>query len=482
MTLMKHMVLSGTVRVSLLLLAVLAIASAPAAAQVTGSRDAGRADAPLALSAALELAREASQSLRRSRLGVDVARAELDEARSAHGPTINATAGTAYIANPPEGITIPAGEFGTVTDPRNTFPTRVPDQPVVLVPDPENLGLSASVELRQPLYTWGKLSAGRRAAKAGLNASAARVELSERELRRQVSTAYAGVVAGRESLPRMEEIVSLLEVRLRDAREQLDAGALTRNDVLAEEAALAGARLQLVRAQQGLQTAESTLSWLVGGTIGRLERDAGWNELPVTLPSEDVLVRRARSDDPRLSELRATSSRAQVQLEVAEASRPLLPDIGLTVKAEVQGQRVPLAQANWIDTWDANLTISVGANAALFDSGANAAERGAARARYEQSLSAIVEYEDSLPLQVRSSLEAYLVARASLAEADARTASAAEQERIAEVSYENELITRSELLGARVARLEAELGAVAARLELARSLFDLEYRVGPLLE
>ena len=442
-----------------------ALAVAPLAAQE-----------PLTLEEAVALAQDASQSVERSRLEVTGARAGLAEARAARLPSVDASAGAAWFANPTEGITIPAGEFGTVTDPGSTFPTRVPDQPVELVPDAERLGLSASLTVDQPLLTWGKLRAGEDAARAGVEASASRRELARRDVRRAVVSAFAGVAAARAGEPLVEEIVGILEERLADARERLDAGATTRRAVLAEEAAVAAARSQLVRAHQGLQTAEATLEWLVGREVGELAPA----ELPESLPAEAELVERARTRHPRLAELRATARQAEVQLRVAEASRPPLPDIGLSVKAEVQGQRVPLVQANWIDTWDANLTVSIGASATLYDGFANAAQQNASRSQYDRALSAVAEYGDSLPVQVRRQMERYLVAQANLREARARAASAVEERRIAEVSYENELITRGDLLGARVGVLEAELSSIAARLAMAQSLAELEYLAGPL--
>ncbi|MFW5718266.1 MAG: TolC family protein [Spirochaetota bacterium] len=433
---------------------------------------------PLTLGEAVRLATDASQSVERSRLDVTVARSQVDGAKAAFGPTVTGSAGIAYLADPAEGITIPAGEFGTVTNPGSTFPARLPDEPVVLLPDAEHLGLSARVELRQPLFTWGKLTAGREAAEAGLDAGVAGQGRSERELRRRVSLAYAGVVAGRASLERVEELVALLESRAANAREQYEAGAITRSEVLSQESVLAGARAQLVRVRQGLRSGEATLEWLVDREIGALTPP----ELPDDLPDEDALVRRAIEGDPQLAELRATSGQAAVQLRVARASRPLLPDLGLSVTAEVQGQRIPFVQSNWIDSWDADLTVSIGASATLYDSGANRADQTSAQAQYEQALSAIAEYEDSLPLQIRAAMETFRVAEARLAEAVARRETAAEQLRVAEVSYENELITRAELLGARAAVLEAELTGISARLEMARGVIELEYLAGPLLE
>ncbi len=431
---------------------------------------------PLTLGEAVAGAREASQSVERARLEIDAAVAGRRQARASFGPRVDANVGAAYATHPPEGITIPTGAFGTVTDPTSTFPTRVPDRPIVLVPDPDNVGFSATMGIEQPVFTWGKLTAAQDAATAALEASMARHDQSVRELRRTVTLAYAGVAAGRESVPLVEEVVAMLESRVADATRRLEAGAATRAEVLGEEARAASARAQLVRARQGLLTAEWNLRRLLGREFGEL---AGI-EVPHSLPEESDLVEAARSADPRLTELRATTRGAEVQLRVAGASRPFLPDLGLRVQAAVRGQRVPFVEANWIDTWDGNVTISIGASALLYDGGRSRADVDVARARYHQALSAVSEYADALPLQVRRAVERYLIAQASTAEAAARTANAEEQRRVAQVAFDNELISRSELTGARLAVPEARLAAAAAHLDLSLAFADLEYLVGPL--
>jgi len=430
----------------------------------------------LTLDRAVELALAANQSLERARLEVDAARAGLVEAQAASRPTVDANAGLAYLVNPPDGITIPAGAFGTVTDPSSTFPARVPDSPVVLVDDPENLGVSLALQIDQPLYTWGKLRAGERAASAGVDASRSRMDLSRREVTRQVSRAFAAVAAARESLPLVEEIVRVLQDRVADAQAQLDAGATTPVAVLAERSRAAYARLQLVRAEQGLASALASLELLIGREPG----DLASVPLPNELPPESILVERSLDGHPRLGELRATSAQAAVQVDVASASRPFRPDVGLSVKAEAQGQRLPLVQANWIDSWDANLTVSVGASVSLYDAGAGLAKLDAASARYGQALSAVAELADSLPLQLRAAYEQYAVATARMDLGEARVAAAEEQRRVAEVGFENELVTRGDLMGATVGVLEARLERIGARLDADLALAELEYLAGPI--
>jgi outer membrane protein TolC len=431
---------------------------------------------PLTLDQAVAAALEASQETTRARLDVAAARAGVAESRAGFGPSVTASGGLAWIANPPDGVTLPTGALGTAPDPTSTFPQPVPDQPFVLLPDPENLGISLSVRLEQTLYSWGKLQSARAAAEAELVATGARLQMTRREVRRTVSESYIGLAIARESLPLVEEIVTLLRDRLSDRERQFEEGAVTRSAVLTDRALLAGGQTQLVRIEQGIAAAVAALAWLTATE----QPLVALPQAPVELPAEAVLVARAGGDHPRLSELQAQQEQAQIQVDVLEASGAFLPDIGLTVEVETQGQRVPLLQANWSDTWDSNLQISIGARMLLFDNGRNEAAIEGARAQAAQAGSGVAEFRDTLPLQVRRALADYEIARARVAETEARLEDAAEQERNARVSFENGLIPRRDLLGAALQTKEAELSRLAALQSLWTAFLTLEELAGPL--
>ncbi|MFW6289178.1 MAG: TolC family protein, partial [Spirochaetota bacterium] len=368
---------------------------------------------PLSLEAAVDRAREASQSLERSRLEIDVARAELAQARASLLPQIAANLGLAHIGNPSQAVTIPAGAFGVVPGPSAGQFIPIPDDEVEVFPEKENLGISASVEIDQPIFTSGKL-------RSGVDAALVAVETS----------------------------------------------ALTRADVLSEQSRYASARLELVRARQALATGEANLVWLIGAEPGELEA----LDLPGEPPDEAELVERARAGHPRLDELRMTASRAAIGVEAAAAASLMRPDVGLRVKAEVVGQTFPFVEDEWKESWDANLTISVGTSATVFDGGSSRARRETAEARLAGARSAITEFSDSL--------ERYFVAQAVVSEVRAQLAAAEEQVRVARVSFENELITRSDVLGARLGVLEAQLAAIGAELDGVRAMAEIEYLAG----
>jgi outer membrane protein TolC len=277
----------------------------------------------------------------------------------------------------------------------------------------------------------------------------------------------------------VEEIVDVLADRVADAEQQYAAGATTQGDVLSAQSRHASARLQLVRTKQGLATAEANLAWLIGSApsaLGPLHAI----ELPGELPVETDLVERARAAHPMLEELRANANRAAVGVEGAAATGLLRPNIGLRVEAEVIGQTIPFLEEDWEESWDANLTISLGTAATIFDGRASAGRRDVAEAQLAQARSALTEFSESISLRIRAAVERYLVAQATLLEASARLAAAEEEARVARVSFDNELITRSDALGARLGVLEAQLATIGARMEGARALAEIEYLAGPI--
>lgn len=462
------------VRTVLTLLLLLMVLLAPPLVAQEGGRSEGAG--PLTLDQAISAALDASQETFRARQEVRAARADLAGAKAEFGPTISAEGGFALIGNPQEGVSIPTGALGTAPDPASTFPQPVPDQPFVLIPDQENLGLSLSIQLEQTLFSWGKLQSARAAAEAELFASGASLDMTRRQVRRQASESYVALAITEESLPRVRAIIGLLEERLSDRELQFREGTVTQSAVLAERALLAGGRTQLVRTEQGVASARAALAYLTGVDDPQPQLPG----LPDGIPEEQELVSRALGDYPQLNELKAREDQAQVQVDVLEASRPFLPDIGLTVTADAQGQRLPLIQANWNDLWTTNVQITIGARVLLYDYGRNEAQLESARAQAAQAQSGVTELGESLPLQVRERVARFAIAQAGLAEADARLADATEQDRNASVSFENELISRRDRLGAALQLEEAELSRLAALQSLWQAFFALEELVGPL--
>lgn len=440
-----------------LLLAALVALPAALAAQDTGE---------LTISQVRRLALDADQRIVRADLQLRSDGASVAAARAAFGPTVDGSFGLAYLVNPPEVPVIPGSVVGQADD-------------IPLGDDPTNWGLNVGIDVSQALFTWGKLRAGLVVAQAGLAASAAARRQSERDVLRDAELGFASVQASRESLPLLEELANVQLQRLQTVQSQFDAGAAARLAVLEQEALLAGTRLQLVRAEQQTTTAEASLLRLLGSQLDALPALTPWRA-GESLPDEAELVEVALETVPAGDEFKALAEQALVQVDLANASRPFRPDIGLSISGALQTASLFEADSfeEWRDAFTSDLTISIGVTVGLFDGGTASSQVVQAETQYNQALSAAADLAESLPLQIRIQVEAYYSAQAALAEAVAREASATEAARVSRVSFENDLVTEAAVLGASIGVLDAQLAAVSARLQMLTALSELRWVTG----
>ncbi|TVQ26423.1 MAG: TolC family protein [Spirochaetaceae bacterium] len=421
----------------------------------------------LSVEQAITIARAASGDLERARIALDQGEADIQIARARRLPAITGQASASYLVFPPDGIGLRAGELGTIPDPGG-FPVRVPDSNVDLVPDPEPTFFRVSASLSQALVTWGKVQAGIEASQ--LERDRLRVDATDRErqLVTEVRRAYFGLVLARETVDLLRDTQDILDQITEDRRRGFDAGVRTRQEVLEVEAELAAVRRQRVSAEQGMRSARRGLSFLLGADVPEeteLVSQPRTAETPD--PDESEVLAEALRFSPQLRELGIRREQASVGLFVAERTNSLrYPDIGLSVNAEVSGGRIPFS-FNWRDSWDTDLTLTLASEFSVFDGGAQAARVRQAEGDLAQAVSGLTDAEDGLRIEVSERIEAVRVAAAELAEAKAGLRLAEERRNNAEVSFENELITREDVLMARI-------GATIATLEVSAAAFQLE--------
>ena len=157
---------------------------------------------------ALELAAERSEILLLQASAVKRAGLAVAEARSRLGPELTFQAAGGFMAFPPEGVTVRAGELGTIPPP---ISYAIPEEDLIFIEDARSGYFELSLQLNQPLYTWGKLHSSVQL--AGLELETSKVELTEqkRRLRQDLHTAYFSGVLARDSLGPLQQILDILE-------------------------------------------------------------------------------------------------------------------------------------------------------------------------------------------------------------------------------------------------------------------------------
>lgn len=429
----------------------------------------------LSLQEAVQRAADASRQIRLAELQAETARLGVREAEAARMPVVGAQASASVLTNPPEGITLPAGILGTQQNPGDTFPTPLPPTPTVLVPDPAATQYQVVSTLDQPIFSWGKLLQGIAAAEAEEQIAIVALDQARIRLAADTATAYFGLAAARQSAELTERIAELAEQNLADRRAEFAEGLVTREEILAAESQTAQARSGNRLAQQALSTAETAFALLVPGGATELATAA-------LAPRDDaldqtVLEPALRANSPDLAQRGQEARLAEIGREVELASGPWNVDLGLNLRLELSGERVPLVQLDWRESWDANLIITLAGQVTLYDP-ARQARLEAAEAQLLLAREGLEAQAEALELELRQAMEGVESARARLAQNEASLALQREQLRAARIASENQLITRSAVRGAEILLLQSRLSVIEARFQLGQALISLARLTG----
>ena len=446
-----------------------------------GSAGTGQNDrTPLTVDEAVRRAIAESGDVRRAQIELDQARADIDLARSERLPEISGRVSGSYLFSPPEGEGIRRGELGTVPSP-GELPTPVPETDIEIIPAAESTFYSISAQLEQVLFTWGKVSEGIEAAGHEERATAAEVTGERRDIASRTHEAYFSAVLARDTLEALREAEETIQRIVEDREEAFDAGTRTREEVLEMRSQAAAVRRQRVSAEQGLDSALRALGILIGADAGEHQLISSYRETDDPR-SEEALLDAALEFSPDLDALRNRSRAAESALFIEERSNRLrYPDIALLFDVEWSGQGSPFRD-NWADRWDTDITLTIASQFSIFDGGAQAARIRQAEGDLGRARLGLDDARDGIEVAVRRGYESARSAEAEYEQARAEYEYVAEQRRNAEVSFENDLITREEMLMARLQETFSGIERDAAAFNLERAISELEALTGDILD
>ncbi len=432
------------------------------------------AGSPLTLESALSLAHERSGSLKIKKLEIDRSGYAVNEAFTRGLPSLSLTGSSTYMTEPPKGIKISQGAFGLAPAPGSQYPVAFPDIDYVLLKDtlPSYFKIDASLD--QVLWTWGKIEKATRLARLDVDAARVAVQAEEKALIRDVSKAYFGVVMARETLGPLREATTIMEGIVKDRRSSFGEGNGTKQDLLEAGSKAAELAYQLVKAEQSLETGLDALEFYLGSRPKASDLTASFRAAPPRLDQQS-LVESALRNSTDLESLRLKGRQAALAKEIRLASLPGLPDLSLNVTWEVTGQKIPLYSSNWTDTWKNNLMITLGGKVVLFDSLASFWRLREAESQASQADIGASELTRGMGIQIRKLVEAVQANAALTIQCAAAVELSAERARVARISRENELITRTEEGGAKIADISARLALLLARFQTENALLDLEF-------
>jgi len=394
----------------------------------------------LSFDRALQIALERNESLKAGYEAVRAGEGRVAEARAAFLPSADLSFQYTPAQQFPV-IRIPAGIFGPEEQRFQAAFTR------------QNI---MQLNLVQPLYTGGRLRTAYAAQASATEESRLSLERSRQEVKARVVETFYQALTQDQGVRVAEEGVRLADSFLSMARIRFDAGTAARLDVLRAEVEVANAHAKLIRAQsavaiayQALRTAlslppETTLA--LKGTLDDGE----------TLPEQATLL---HTIDTR-PDLRALGARRQTATySVALANAEWKPSLALTGNLQYQEDGIN----DLLNAGNRSYAVGFALRIPLFATPGAMARKATALAEVRQVEHGLQAATDNGRLEVTSAYTAWLGAREIVTTQRKAVELAREGLSIAQVSYENGVITSTELNDARQSLLETEWELVQAQ-------------------
>jgi outer membrane protein TolC len=259
----------------------------------------------------------------------------------------------------------------------------------------------ANIEVSQPLFTAGKITASLRAAKLTKDAALAQYQALVADTLVELRVTYDDALLAAELIKTQEASVELLTRELEDQKRRFDAGTVPRFNVLRAEVELANARPRLIKARNALRTAKNQLATQLGWDIPRtaaqdlpleLADSLAATPFPIDLPAA---ILQALSRRPELTVLRAQEKiRAE---NIRQARADYYPQLAASAGWRWQNKTFTRRVEEYEDGWIAGGQI----NWNLWDFGLTQGKVNAAQARREKARLEVEDTQRQVELEVR---------------------------------------------------------------------------------
>ena len=436
----------------------------------------------LTLAESLAVAEAGNLTIQTAEQSLKVAEAQVRAARAGLLPRLTANGNYTYFKDIQRSVIQAEGGFVPPIPSEDTAESAMPistdnEAELIELELGAHHNVQGTLNLTQPIFAWGRYYYGYQAAKLNYQAVQRDLAAAANQLRLDVSEAFYGTLVAQEFVRVSEQSVSLVEQQLAVAEASLAAGAATDFDVLRAKVQLANAKSQLIRAQNSVQTAKNAYKTVLNLPLS--ENIAVQGTLEVSAASQmpnvdlDTLIQQALENRPEVHRTEFSESAARKQVAVAKTrSRP---DLGFFSNYQIsQNERLTDMNRIW--------SLGVQINIPIFDGFAN-------RAAVQQSESALKQVQLG-GTQVKVGVEfevraAYLNLRgteAIIAVQREAVAQARESVRIANLQFQNGIITTVALTDTQLALAQAEVNRLQAYHDYIVGVARLEKAVGQTLK
>jgi len=329
-----------------------------------------------------------------------------------------------------------------------------------------------SLAFTLPLYTGGRLTSGYRTARLNYLSSHESSRQTTNETVFNVKRGYYNYLLAKQLVGVTDEALNLAEKTLQNVKNMFEVGMASRLDLLRAEVRVANLKPPLIQAHNNVAIAELSLKTLLGLDVAQpVEVSGEMTYTPVEINLEESLAR-AVLNRPELTQLQYQKQMAGEMIKIARAD--YLPNIALAGSYSTWADRFVFSKNNWQSFYSFNLVLSI----PLF----NGLQTPAKVAESQALIREIDFTEKGLVNNIKFEVQAaYLTlnnAQETLLSQEKNIDAAQESVRVAELNYNEGLITITDLGAAQVALSEARINYLRAIYDYAVSLAQMEKAIG----
>ncbi len=330
------------------------------------------------------------------------------------------------------------------------------------------------VELKQPLFTGGRILSAYQASRIGVDISRVEEISTIQNIILEAKAAYFNILRAEKLLAVAKQSVEQRTAQRDLSREYFDVGLIPKNDLLTAEVELANGTQLLIRAENGLEIARAKFNTLLRREIND----------PVTV--EDILkyepyektmeecFRIAAQQRPEIrgSTLKVEQAGKQVDLAASE----FYPSVNLSGKYGRFGDEADLGGSLYQDP--ENWSVLAVASWDFWEWGRTKYNQDFYRSREQQARDALIDVKDQVALDVKNTYLAMKEAEKRITVAGKSIEQADENLRIYQERYRAQVATSKDVLDAQTLLVRARADYYDALSEYQIALARLERSMG----
>jgi len=329
-----------------------------------------------------------------------------------------------------------------------------------------------SLSFSLPLSAGGRLVSGYKQANYNLMSTKEAIRQSMQETVFNVKKAFYGYLLAKKFVEVSEEAVSLADKHWKNVKSLYDVGMASKFDLLRSEVQVANLKPQLIRAKNGLSTAELGLKTLLGLDLKQpieVKGELSYKEFEANV---DAGVAQALANRPEINQLKFQQQMAAEMLKMARGA--YLPTLAIGGAYNYWGNRFKFTKDSWESYYSVNLVLNI----PLFNGFVNSAKVGESKAVLRQLDYSRKGFSEMVKFEVQEAILSLQQAKESLLSQEKNVEQAQEAVRIADLNYAEGLATNLDVSFAQMALTQAKTNYSQALYDYALALAQLEKAIG----